>query len=460
VELNVNDRIIAKPALNDITAAIDAAPYPAGWYINLEADDGTYIEAFPEDRAFRLHCERKDQRWRSVDTVDAAQLKDILGLYLRRDPSWHRACEWKSEDDGGAPAAGVSSRSEPPAWAIAVFVGILATFFIGFNLLDAISDSWRDALPGSDYFWIGLIFAPMVLLLILALAVKLIAVRKAAQWPSAMGRVTRSAIRARRSKGTSDTVQVYNEPAIAYEFTALGRKWTGQRISLGDDTGGANTEATLQRYPVGTVVKVFYNPKDPKDCVLERDPPAGLGKGCLIGLAALVLFGIVVWYLVSNATSLLGQYLPKGNPPLTVFATCFGLLLLLISITGRRASRIAANWPTVQGRIVVSEVKTVNNAPEGHSRTRYTPAIEYVYQVNGHDYHGRQINYGITTSGSRKSAEKTTALYPIGKVIAVHYDPANPSNATLEHSTGFYWFMLAIAAACFLLAIHTSGLLG
>lgn len=452
MELNVNDRFIADPTEKDIADAIDAAPYPADWSINLEADDGTYIEAFPEDGAFRLYCERNDRRLRATDKVDAASLKTILGQYLRGENKWRNACQWQSEEQDTASPASPKKTSEPPAWAIMIMIGTIALVVLLFNLADVLP------LPNSGYFWVGLIFLPMVMMLVLVVVAKMLEVRKSAQWPSAMGRVIRSTVEARHSKGTSDTVEVQNMPVVVYEFTANARKWTGNRISIGEDSGGANTEATLRRYPVGAAVKVFYDPKNPKDCVLERDPPAGMGKGCLLITVALAVFGFAVWYLVINATQLLGNQLPKGNAPLTVFATCFGLLLLLAVIAGRRAARAAADWPAVSGQIVVSEVESIHKYEDGRSRTTYAPAVEYAYQVHGNDYRGRQIKFGIGVSGSRGFAEKVITRYPLGSAVEVHYDPANPSNAALENPTGYYWFMLAIAIGCFAIAAYASGL--
>ena len=68
-------------------------------------------------------------------------------------------------------------------------------------------------------------------------------------------------------------------PRVEYEFSVGGRTWRGDRISIGEDTGGANTEATLRRYPVGATVSVYYDPGNPANCVLVRDIPAGFGKG-------------------------------------------------------------------------------------------------------------------------------------------------------------------------------------
>ena len=40
-----------------------------------------------------------------------------------------------------------------------------------------------------------------------------------------------------------------------------------------------------------------------------------------------------------------------------------------------------------------------------------------------------------------------------------HYDPANPSNAALEYSMGFYWLLLPVALGCFAIAARAAGLM-
>ena len=79
-------------------------------------------------------------------------------------------------------------------------------------------------------------------------------------------------------------------PAVAYEFSVGGRKVRGNRISVGDDSGGVNTAATLKRYTVGAAVTVYYDPANPKNCVLERGVPEGIGKGIAVLVGIVVVF--------------------------------------------------------------------------------------------------------------------------------------------------------------------------
>jgi len=149
--------------------------------------------------------------------------------------------------------------------------------------------------------------------------------------------------------------------------------------------------------------------------------------------------------------------LPNAQAPAAVLATCFGLAVLLFFFASRKASKQAMTWPSVPGRIVSSGVEAIAKREDGRTTTSYKAAVEFDYQVHGIDYHSRQINLGIALSGSRASAEKVAARYPEGSTVDVHYDPANPTNAALENPTGYSWLLLAVALACFGIAVYASG---
>jgi uncharacterized protein DUF3592 len=155
---------------------------------------------------------------------------------------------------------------------------------------------------------------------------------------------------------------------VEYEFTVQGRKWRGNRISVGEDAGGANLEATLQRYPVGATATVYYDPKNPSNCVLECELPKGFGKGCAVLLAiAAVIIG-VIWYFVVNGSRLVDTYLPNV-PPFSIALFCFGLAVLLFFFVSRRMSKQAQSWPVVSGTIVSSSVESYEKYEDGRRTT-------------------------------------------------------------------------------------------
>lgn len=362
----------------------------------------------------------------------------------------------KQRAKGRAPLNKLGNPNEPPQMVIAAVVGSIGLII----LVSWLPDSWRMALPYGDHdgFYIGLIFLPMIAMVVGAIVSKLIDAKKAETWSQTTARITASRVEVihHRFEGSETTVR--NVPLVEYDFTVNGQKWRGNRISIGEDPSGANIEATLAKYKTGTTVTVYYDPRNPKDCVLERDIPKGAVKGCAGFIAIVAGIIVAIYYLVTHASQFLEETLPNANAPLTVFATCFALLVLLFFFGMRHMMKRAMNWPYVTGKIEVSTTEVyrepVSNGPR---RTMYAPVVEYSYTVNGVTYRSKQINVGVTSSGSQAYAQKIAARYPEGSPVEVHYDPANPSSAALENPTGFSWLLLAVAAACFGIAIYTSG---
>jgi hypothetical protein len=336
-------------------------------------------------------------------------------------------------------------------------VGIIAVVSLLFVLPNWVG---RGVIPysNSDYYYIGLIFLPMAALIILAVVSKLIEFRRAQKWSQTTGTVVRSEIEARHHRFAGEAETVKNVPVVEYEFTAGGRKIRGSRIGIGDDAGGANTEATLARYPIGATVPVYYDPASPANCVLERGgPPLAKGeatKGCLGGLVLLALAGGGIAWLVTRGPAFVEARFPHANAPFAIFATCFGLAVLLFFVGGRRYAKKATKWPTARGTIVASAVERFEQRDNnGSLQVAYRPAVEYSYAVNGRNYRSSQIKLMVQISGSEAAAAKVVARYPAGGAVDVHYDPADPSTAALENPSGGPVILLVVALACFALAV-------
>ena len=259
---------------------------------------------------------------------------------------------------------------------------------------------------------------------------------------------------------------IVNAPAVEYEFEVGGRTMRGSRIGIGDDWGGANSEATLARYPVGAAVTVYYDPNDPKSCVLERGGPLDMKdrktlKGCAGGLLILALLGGAIWWLITHGPAFVKAQFPKSEPELVVFVSCFGLALLLFFIGMFRYQRRATQWPWVTGRVVASAVESYqerSTSDSNRTSTMYRPVVEFAYSVHGRDYHSKQIKLMTEVSGSQSYAEKISAKYPKGSEVNVHYDPADPGTAALENPTGMAFIVLVAALAMFALAAWKTGI--
>jgi hypothetical protein len=343
-------------------------------------------------------------------------------------------------------------QSEPPQWALAAVAGIVASFALAASILSSIGLPAPFDNPGPLVMW--LFGAMCVAIACVIVASKLWEARRAAAWPQVTGRIVKSAIEARRHQFSGEETTVTDAPVVEYEFAVADTTYRGTRISIGEDTGGANTEATLARYPVGASVLVYYNPADPADCVLERDVPAGFARGC----ALLVLIGAIIaaaiYWLASSGTGLLAAHLPEGaNAPLVVLTSAMGFAVLAFFFAGRRISKEAAGWPVTPGTVVTSGTETIHQTQQGREVTSYAPVVEFAYQVHGREYRSRQITLGARLAGTQSFAEQTAARYPQGSRVEVHYDPADPSNACLRITSSASWFLLALALFCFGVAV-------
>ncbi|HHY89643.1 MAG TPA: DUF3592 domain-containing protein [Chloroflexi bacterium] len=125
------------------------------------------------------------------------------------------------------------------------------------------------------------------------------------QWPSTGGVIEESTVRAYTTRDAAGVESTLHLPYVRYRYTVMGQTYTSDTISIGvkaTQTPEAARRAA-DRYPVGSSVVVYYDPKNPSDSVLERvsgtDSP-----GLIIGITLLVLGGFSL--LALTAFSLLG----------------------------------------------------------------------------------------------------------------------------------------------------------
>jgi len=314
-------------------------------------------------------------------------------------------------------------------------------------------------LPGDIVMSLIIIAIPIVIAgLILRKATQL---RYAASWPSTRARIVKSAPRTVHRRHAGEVSQVTNVPDIEYEFSLGDRRVRGSRIGLGEVS---DTEEALKRYPVGATVPVYYDPKDPQQAVLQRDPPIPLAWFYLIAAAVLVA-GAAVLAMFANGTAILQAleaHAPAGAflPGMGFFALA-GVMLLALLRAARRQAAAASKWPVTTGRIVSSTVEhyrtRVGGARSGTLTTFYEPVVEYSYRVNGREYHSSQLSFGGRVAGSEQLAQAKAAQYPAGTEVSVHYDPDNPTNAVLDLKIAYATPLLALAVVFFGLALFFSG---
>jgi hypothetical protein len=308
-----------------------------------------------------------------------------------------------------------------------------------------------------DLPWLVYAIPFMFIALIAGAAIyKWLQVRQAANWPSTPGKVVKSGSEVRKVEIFDDNreggkaEEQRNFAAIVYEYTVSGQKLRNNRVSIGEDLGNFEVAETIARYPVGKVVTVYYNPRRPREAVLEREVPKGV-------------FGCVVWLVVLGTAGILGAFFGfnqitiflterVNNAPMVVGLTAMGLVTLLFGWGMHRQAAAARRWPQVTARITRSEVDEFRGSLDNDSKrtTLYRPQLAYTYEFNGVSYTGSQASLGAkVTSNSAGYAKKLVAKYPEGRTFMVYVNPQNPSEAVLSPAVAAAWLIWVIAAGLF-----------
>ena len=136
--------------------------------------------------------------------------------------------------------------------------------------------------------------------------------------------------------------------------------------------------------------------------------------------------------------------------------SCFetvALLLLFLAIgvglslwgwTIVRDARASASWPHVEGVVTGSEV---THSTDGNGADSYSPRVTYTYMAGGRYHESYAIKFGENSYDSRRRAESIAARYPVGRKVAVYYDPTRPGKSVLEPGVnGGSYIVLGVGA--------------
>ena len=111
-------------------------------------------------------------------------------------------------------------------------------------------------------------------------------------WPGVTGKVLEARIIESTSTDSDGGYTTMYRPYVQYEYEVGGTVYTGDKIGVGlvvSTSGSKKSQETVARYPMGSSVRVFVNPNDPADAVLEQKAPS----------KALMVVGII--FLVAGA---------------------------------------------------------------------------------------------------------------------------------------------------------------
>jgi hypothetical protein len=137
------------------------------------------------------------------------------------------------------------------------------------------------------------------LLVIVGIIVFVIQQRSAAKqkasltWPTCDGQVTRANIESGRDNEGRWTYSAH----IAYAYAVNGQNHNANRVAWGGRASSGNVreaEAMIARYPVGSAVKVYYNPGKPGEAVLDPASKGGVRLLLFVAVAFVVIGGFFV----------------------------------------------------------------------------------------------------------------------------------------------------------------------
>ncbi len=321
-----------------------------------------------------------------------------------------------------------------------------------------------------DVPWLVLLWPLLMLGVIVVAAVyKYMEVNSAKSWRSAPGVVIRSDVQTRNVKLMSDiqradgsgATEARNFANVVYEYELFGKKLRNNRVSIGEDLGNFEVEETLARYPVGTRVTVYYNPRNPKQAVLERDAPKGMW-GCIttgvLGLAAAYLIAVFGFTKIYDALTSI------WTPANATRAVLFSLRSVHRDDSGSRPPRSRRRAILARGARARREIRgrTVSGLCEQRQgRVEHDQDILQVgasdsYTVNGRTYTGSQYRpegHGHRKLGRPCASRRRTLQGRADGRCALRSQ--KPTEAALE--TGYplwFWFSWIIPDCAFAAAIY------
>ena len=145
----------------------------------------------------------------------------------------------------------------------------------------------------------SLLFTSLIGLALTCFGIYFIALGSAAvTWAEAEGRVVSTLIRTDTSV-TSDATQAQIEasrryyPEITYRWSVNGESYSGSIYQLGTTSkkykSRTDAQAAAAKYPDGSALAVYYDPKQPSQAVLNRAVSAGVFVPLPIGLLLLAV---------------------------------------------------------------------------------------------------------------------------------------------------------------------------
>src|SRR3989344_4223740 len=122
-----------------------------------------------------------------------------------------------------------------------------------------------------------------------------------------------------------------------------------------------------------------------------------------------------------------------------------GLIFFITGIINIVRGFSSKNWPSVQGKIISSDIQIHRNIRQG---SNYSSAILFEYFINGTRYFSNRVSFGGTSS-KLISIQRVLVKYPIGTGVLVYYNPQKPQIAVIEPGVTFSTIIFTLVGIIF-----------
>jgi Protein of unknown function (DUF3592) len=131
-----------------------------------------------------------------------------------------------------------------------------------------------------------------------------------------------------------------------------------------------------------------------------------------------------------------------------------GVAAIIRAASSLKQAGRSENWPGVQGKIIESRIDKQNKLEyDAADSTTYTPVVRYTYSLQGKEYTGERVAFGMTNK-NRNPASELVKRYPLDELVMVYYNPEKPEEAVLERASGSGWLQIGIGVALILAGIY------
>lgn len=132
-------------------------------------------------------------------------------------------------------------------------------------------------------------------------------------WPMVMGTITAVDIQMRQVSGQEGDAINYFYPVIQYEYEVLGQHYHKDRYTLGTATGyiiPSQAQTIANHYIPGNAVRVYYNPNNPDEAVLEHNTSTSPNTALALGIVTIVLLLLCTFIIIALVMI---QFINSGN---------------------------------------------------------------------------------------------------------------------------------------------------